>query len=105
MHAMRIKPVEDTAIQMRLGFEWSGPELGPTIEIGPPSKDYEQGCSATRQFSPQPDKVYLVSYTSLPRRCGPDCWLSPRCEVAIFLETSTGHGSFELEPVGEPYVE
>ncbi len=105
MHATRIRPAEDTAIWMRLGFEWSGPELGPTIEIGPPRKQYGAGCSATQQFNPEPDKVYLVSYTSLPRRCGPTCWLPAHCQVAIFLETPTGKGTFKLESVGEPYVE
>ena len=106
MHAMRIQPVEDTAIRMRLGFEWTGPELMPTIEIGPPEHQYEAGCSAMQQFNPEPDKVYLVSYTRLPRRCGPECWLpEDDCQVAIFLETPTGKGTFKLESVGEPYVE
>jgi hypothetical protein len=105
MHATRIRPIEDTAIQMRLGFEWTGPELMPTIEVGPPDHQYEAGCSAMQQFNPEPDKVYLVSYTSLPRRCGPECWLPDHCQVAIFLETPTGIGTFKLEPVGEPYVE
>ena len=102
---MRIQPVEDTAIRMRLGFEFTGPELGPTIEIGPPLHEYEVGCSATQQFNPEPDKVYLVNYTTLTGETLRHPAVPMHCAVAIFLETPSGNGTFKLEPVGEPYVE
>ncbi len=86
MHATRIRPAEDTAIRMELGFDWSSLELFPptyptfdskgmpqTYTYPPLYEDYEAGCSATQQFNPEPDKVYLVSYTSLRRRCGRKC--------------------------------
>lgn len=106
MHATRIRPAEDTAIRMRLGFGWGGLEnwgpitytdSGPSYQYPPLYENYEVGCSATQQFSPEPDKVYLVSYTALH--------VPKHCAVAIFLETPTGEGTFKLEPVGEPYVE
>ena len=63
-----------------------------TAEVGWEPRGQEEGCSATQQFNPEPDKVYLVSYTRLPRRCGRKCWLPAQCQVAIFLETPTGMG-------------
>ena len=96
---------------MRLGFEWIAlvsvlrtPAL-PTDSQGFPQTakfvqeptGQEGGCSATQQFNPEPDKVYLVNYTS--------AYVDMDCSVAIFLETPTGKGTFKLESVGGPYVE
>jgi hypothetical protein len=100
MHAMRIRSVENTAIRMRLGFEWwwEGKPCDEPYEWWESCYQvFKIGCSATQQFNPEPDKVYLVSYTTLS--------MPTHCAVAIFLQTPTGNGTFKLEPVGEPYVE
>jgi hypothetical protein len=107
----RIRPVEDTVIRMRLGFKWTTREwvsrtpVLPTDSEGFPQTtiwhlvpvEQESGCSATQQFNPEPDQIYLAYYS------GP--YVDTDCIVAIFLETPNGDGTFKLEPVGEPYVE
>jgi hypothetical protein len=96
---------------MRLGFEWTTREwvshtpVMPTDSEGFPQVTtsyvepvgHESGCSATQQFNPEPDGIYLAYYSG--------AYVDTDCTVAIFLETPTGDGTFKLEAVGEPYLE
>lgn len=106
VHSMKIRPTANTAIRMRLGFWWVTQEMVPvtTYVDNRPVTNYEMqavshevGCGAAVIFTPDADKIYLLSYINPSVDTG--------CSANAFLQTPKGDGTFTLRSVGAPLSE